>query len=178
MHICMRTRWLRLRSKVKSANKFSQISVNIWAINAKHRRRKLRANTLFVIGRNIDGSMIDLRRFYLIISRPDRESSLIKDPSKVKDSYLLSLKFKENGIPKNMKKMSLLNIRSNENSNKVWTTLRLIFNSLWDCERVIIVCEGVPSEDIGAKSSYERSPAGWKSDSDIFLKRHIVTNMW
>ena len=104
--------------------------------------------------------MIDLRRFYLIISRPDRESSLIKDPSKVKDSYLLSLKFKENGIPKNMKKMSLLNIRSNENSNKVWTTLRLIFNSLWDCERVTIVFEGVPSEDIGAKSSYERSPAG------------------
>ena len=104
--------------------------------------------------------MIDLRRFYLIISRPDRESSLIKDPSKVKDSYLLSLKFKENGIPKNMKKMSLLNIRSNENSNKVWTTLRLIFNSLWDCERVTIVFEGVASEDIGAKSSYERSPAG------------------
>ena len=77
---------------VRSANRFSQISVNIWAINAKHRHRKGRANTLFVIGRNIDGSMIDLRRFYLIISRPDRESSLIKDPSKVKDSYLLSLK--------------------------------------------------------------------------------------
>ena len=67
--------------------------------------------------------------------------------------------------------------RSNENSNKVWTTLRPIFNSLWDCERVIIVFQGVASEDIGAKSSYERSPAGWKSDSDIFLKKHIVTNM-
>ena len=35
---------------------------------AKHRHRKARANTLFVIGRNIDGSVIDLRRFYLIIS--------------------------------------------------------------------------------------------------------------
>ena len=150
---------------VRSANKFSQISVNIWAINAKHRHRKGRANTLFVIGRNIDGSMIDLRRFYLIISRPDRESSLIKDPSKVKDSYLLNLKFKENGIPKNMK-MSLLNIRSNENSNEVWTTLRLIFNSLWDCERVIIVFEGVSSEDIGANSSYI-----------YFFNKHIVTNM-
>ena len=80
---------------VRSANKFSQISVNIWAINAKHRHRKGRANTLFVIGRNIDGSMIDLRRFYLIISRPDRESSLIKDPSKVKGSYLLNLKLRE-----------------------------------------------------------------------------------
>ena len=63
----MRARWLR--SKVKSANKFSQISVNIGRRDAKHRHRKARA--LFVIGRNIDGSLIDLRRFYLIISCPD-----------------------------------------------------------------------------------------------------------
>ena len=63
----MRARWLR--SKVKSANKFSQISVNIGRRDAKHRHRKARA--LFVIGRNIDGSVIDLRRFYLIISCPD-----------------------------------------------------------------------------------------------------------
>ena len=79
----------------------------------------------------------------------------------------------------NLKKMEFQRIWKwvFENSNKVWTTLRPIFNSLWDCERVIIVFQGVASEDIGAKSSYERSPAGWKSDSDIFLKKHIVTNM-
>ena len=75
MHMCVR--WVMHGKKV-------QISVNIWSKvqtdshkylwifgwgEAKHRHHKARANTLFVIGRNIDGSVMDLRRFYLIISR-------------------------------------------------------------------------------------------------------------
>ena len=155
---------------VRSANRFSQISVNIWAINAKHRHRKGRANTLFVIGRNIDGSMIDLRRFYLIISRPDRESSLIKDPSKVKGSYLLNLKLRENGIPKDRKKMSLMNMRrriltKGDKCGVVCLSSITVFVIVKECHCI----KGVVSEDIGTYSSYERRPADLKSEIDISL---------
>ena len=63
MHICVRC---PARSNVQTnSHKY------LWIFgrgDAKHRHRKARANTLFVIGRNIDGSVMDLRRFYLIIS--------------------------------------------------------------------------------------------------------------
>ena len=92
MHICVRC---PARSKVQTnSHKY------LWIFgrgDAKHRHRKARANTLFVIGRNIDRSVMDLRRFYLIISCPDNPL-WSKTPSKVISEYMLLLNWKRSNV--------------------------------------------------------------------------------
>ena len=121
-----------------------QISVNIWSKvqtnshkylwifgrgEAKHRHHKARANTLFVIGRNIDGSVMDLRRFYLIISRVQTIPLWSKTTSMVTSvSTCCFWNWKKHQQSHNgSRPMCLMKI---ELETKVWTK-GLCFSSQW-----------------------------------------------